>query len=73
MNTAMWRHPITESQIKVLSEDWGVTNDGKGTGWFEVLPPQQKTLACGDIGDGAMMEWTDIAKVIEDRLGLNQG
>ncbi|KAI0151533.1 flavoprotein [Pestalotiopsis sp. NC0098] len=73
MNTAMWRHPITESQIKVLSEDWGVTKDGKGAGWFEVLPPQQKTLACGDIGDGAMMEWTDIVKVIEDRLGLKQG
>ncbi|ETS81135.1 hypothetical protein PFICI_06137 [Pestalotiopsis fici W106-1] len=72
MNTAMWRHPVTESQIKVLSEDWGVGKQGKGAGWFEVLPPQQKTLACGDIGDGAMMEWSEIVKVIEDRLGLKQ-
>jgi phosphopantothenoylcysteine decarboxylase len=72
MNTAMWRHPVTESQIKVLSEDWGVGREGKGSGWFEVLPPQQKTLACGDIGDGAMMEWSEIVKVIEERLGLKQ-
>ncbi|OTB01192.1 hypothetical protein M426DRAFT_323702 [Hypoxylon sp. CI-4A] len=41
-------------------------------GWFEVLRPQQKTLACGDVGDGAMMEWTRIVAVIEDRLGLNE-
>lgn len=70
MNTAMWRHPVTARQIKVLSEDWGVTGDGEGTGWFEVLPPQAKTLACGDIGDGGMMEWTEIVKVIEERLGF---
>ena len=43
---------------------------GDGDGWFEVLRPQQKTLACGDVGDGAMMEWTEIVKVVEERLGL---
>jgi phosphopantothenoylcysteine decarboxylase len=70
MNTAMWRHPVTSRQIKVLTEDWGVSDDGEGSGWFEVLPPQKKTLACGDIGDGGMMEWTEIVKVIEERLGF---
>ncbi|KAI2473123.1 flavoprotein [Annulohypoxylon bovei var. microspora] len=40
-------------------------------GWFEVLKPQSKTLACGDVGDGAMMDWKDIVTVIEERLGLN--
>ncbi|KAI1635346.1 flavoprotein [Biscogniauxia mediterranea] len=39
-------------------------------GWFEVLQPQQKTLVCGDVGDGAMMEWSAIVPIIEDRLGL---
>lgn len=39
-------------------------------GWFEVLRPQRKVLACGDAGDGAMIEWTQIVAVIEDRLGL---
>lgn len=61
MNTAMWRHPVTAQQIRVLEEDWD---------WVEVLPPQQKTLACGDFGSGAMKEWTQIVRVIEERLGL---
>lgn len=74
MNTAMWRHPVTAKQIRVLEEDWGVRRDeetGEETGWFEVLAPQAtKMLACGDSGSGAMMEWTEIVKVIEHRLGL---
>ncbi|KAJ5081629.1 hypothetical protein NUU61_009893 [Penicillium alfredii] len=74
MNTAMWRHPVTAKQIRVLGEEWGVRRDegtGEETGWFEVLPPQaSKMLACGDVGGGAMLEWTDIVKIIEDRLGL---
>jgi phosphopantothenoylcysteine decarboxylase len=55
MNTAMWRQPITARQIRVLEEDWGVSyweGNGKGSqeGWFEVLRPQEKELACGDLG-----------------------
>jgi len=49
---AMWRHPITAKQIRVLSKDWGVKDtdavDGDGTtvatpepaqseGWFQVI------------------------------------
>lgn len=74
MNTAMWLHPVTARQVRVLSEEWGVReedwDEGAGSGWFEVLRPQEKSLACGDVGDGAMMEWTEIVRVIEDRLGL---
>ncbi|KAI1364860.1 putative flavoprotein [Xylaria arbuscula] len=98
MNTAMWRHPITAKQLRVLEEEWGVRNvpdpkseaadnssapmtppheinqssaePDEGDGWFEVLRPQLKKLACGDSGDGAMIEWTQIVAVIEERLGL---
>lgn len=76
MNTAMWLHPITARQIRVLAEDWGVREAGAGggddggSGWFEVLRPQEKSLACGDVGDGAMKEWTEIVRIIEARLGL---
>jgi phosphopantothenoylcysteine decarboxylase len=89
MNTAMWRHPITKSQIRVLDEDWGVCKSkGKGEGhvsiagdgdcedeseregWFEVLRPMEKELACGDVGTGAMKDWREIVGVIEERLGL---
>ncbi|KAI0595437.1 flavoprotein [Biscogniauxia sp. FL1348] len=45
-------------------------SDGVREGWFEVLRPQQKTLVCGDVGDGAMMEWSAIVSIIEDRLDL---
>ncbi|KAI0811544.1 putative flavoprotein [Xylaria sp. FL0064] len=91
MNTAMWRHPITAKQLRVLEEEWGVqktpapkpeaddapqetdqagAGQDEGDGWFEVLRPQRKVLACGDAGDGAMIEWTQIVTVIEERLGL---
>ncbi|MCJ1361593.1 hypothetical protein MMC16_000693 [Acarospora aff. strigata] len=69
MNTAMWRHPITKKQIRVLEEDWGVTS--KNDGWVEVLRPVEKELACGDVGDGAMREWKEIVSIIEQRLDLN--
>ncbi|KAL8953807.1 MAG: hypothetical protein Q9222_000372 [Ikaeria aurantiellina] len=66
MNTAMWLHPITKKQMRVLEEDWGV--DGGPEGWIEVLKPIEKILACGDSGSGAMRDWTDIVAVIEQRL-----
>ena len=66
MNTAMWRHPITNRHIKVLEVEWGIDGDG----WVEVLRPQQKELACGDVGDGGMKEWPEIVKVIEKRMNL---
>lgn len=66
MNTAMWRHPVTGRSIRVLEEEWSVDNGE----WFEVLRPQEKELACGDVGDGAMREWTSIVKVIEEKLRI---
>ena len=78
MNTVMWRHPITKSQIKVLEKDWGVRDESldlheeENDGWFEVLRPQEKELACGDVGDGAMKDWKEIVDVIEKRFGLHE-
>lgn len=73
MNTAMWKHPITKSQIKILEKEWGIGPDGEeGEGWFEVLRPQEKELACGDTGDGAMREWNEIVKVIELHFKLQE-
>lgn len=58
MNTAMWRHPLTEGQLAVL----------RGWGWVDVLRPVERTLACGDTGDGAMCAWADIVVDIQERL-----
>lgn len=73
MNTAMWRHPVTGRQVRLLEEEWGVKGDGngeEGEGWFEVLRPVEKELACGDVGDGAMRDWKEIVEVIRVRLEL---
>lgn len=69
MNTAMWFQPVTKKQVRVLEEEWGVRNGG----WFEVLQPMEKELACGDIGGGAMKDWREIVGVVEERLGLSRG
>lgn len=66
MNTAMWSHPVTARHLEVLEGDWAVEKGG----WFEVLRPMEKVLACGDSGSGAMCDWKDIVKVIEERLRL---
>jgi phosphopantothenoylcysteine decarboxylase len=64
MNTAMWRHPITAKQMRVLEEEVGWRE------WVIVLRPTEKELACGDTGDGAMMDWRTIVQVLEKELRL---
>ncbi|KAJ2499883.1 hypothetical protein IWW47_003297 [Coemansia sp. RSA 2052] len=57
MNPMMWEHPITDAQIATLK-----------TLGFRIISPVAKTLACGDIGMGAMAEPADIAKAVVDEL-----
>jgi phosphopantothenoylcysteine decarboxylase len=70
MNTAMWNHPVTKSQLKILTDEWGVSGTNED-GWVSVLHPIEKSLACGDTGNGAMMDWKDIVNVVERHLGIN--
>ena len=65
MNTAMWHHPVTRKHVDVLEREWGGP-----LGWFDVLRPVEKELACGDVGDGAMHDWHDIAWHAESVLGF---
>ena len=77
-STAMYLHPITGRQLRVLEEEWGVKDDGTegagaaegGNGWFEVVRPMEKALACGDVGVGAMRAWEEVVEIIEERMGL---
>ena len=59
MNQLMWEHPVTAKQVAILAGEWD---------WFEVLMPQVKLLACGDVGQGGMCDWREIVAVIEKRL-----
>ncbi len=57
MNTAMFQHPATQAAMKKL-ESWGV----------RVLPTGEGRLACGDIGEGKLLEPELIAASIEQVL-----
>ncbi|KAI1419698.1 hypothetical protein F5Y12DRAFT_720435 [Xylaria sp. FL1777] len=61
---------VSAPPVQPLQEtDQSNGDQDEGDGWFEVLRPQRKVLACGDAGDGAMIEWPQIVAVIEERLG----
>ncbi|PIA17560.1 HAL3-like domain protein [Coemansia reversa NRRL 1564] len=57
MNPMMWEHPITTSQITTLE------NQG-----FRIVSPISKSLACGDVGMGAMAEPEVIAKEVVSQI-----
>ncbi|RUM65871.1 MAG: bifunctional phosphopantothenoylcysteine decarboxylase/phosphopantothenate--cysteine ligase CoaBC [Sulfurospirillum sp.] len=48
-NTNMYKNPLTQTSLKMLK----LTN-------FDIVNPQNKMLACGDVGDGALAEVEDI-------------
>lgn len=58
MNTAMYRHPATQESLEKLSS-WGV----------KVLSTGEGRLACGDVGEGKLLEPELIAEWIESACG----
>ena len=57
MNTAMYEHPATQTNLRVLRE--------RGV---EILEPDSGRLACGDVGKGKMAEPAQIVECIRARL-----
>lgn len=53
MNTAMWRHPATQANLALLKERGAI-----------VLDPMSGRLACGDVGEGKLVD----AMVIADEV-----
>ncbi|BGO88899.1 hypothetical protein NBRC10512v2_000844 [Rhodotorula toruloides] len=62
MNTHMYSHPLTAKQLKMVQEELG----------YKVHGPIGKKLACGDIGIGAMTEWSDIVQLVVNEYGLKR-
>lgn len=60
MNTLMYMHPLTAKQLDIVTRELG----------YSVQGPIEKKLACGDMGAGAMVEWTDIVESVVKRFGL---
>lgn len=61
MNTRMWRYPATRESVSRL-EQWGI----------HVLPVGRGELACGESGEGRMLEPEQILAAIDRLLGQDQ-
>ncbi len=56
MNTRMWNHPAVQRNLQTLRQDLGED--------LHLVGPQEKLLACGEWGVGAMAEPVAIAELI---------
>ena len=80
MNTQMWQKPATSRHLALIAEENGfllsnpsnpdyaceiINNSVKN---LRVLQPEEKLLACGDIGVGAMASIEKIAETVEQLL-----
>lgn len=81
MNTLMWEHPYTVRHLKSLGElyGWSVPasfNADEAANWinerknstFHIAGPIEKTLACGDVGQGAMVEIPALLSTLGNHL-----
>jgi phosphopantothenoylcysteine decarboxylase len=62
MNTHMYTHPFTAKHLAIVQAELG----------YKVFGPIQKGLACGDVGVGAMYEWSDIVQLVVDEYRLEK-
>jgi phosphopantothenoylcysteine synthetase/decarboxylase len=79
MNTAMWEHPLTQTQLSTIqgfcntnhhvSRQLNDNHDNTNvcdTNSVRIIAPQVKTLACGEIGNGALASVDEILRVVSD-------
>ncbi|MGH7171039.1 MAG: flavoprotein [Gemmataceae bacterium] len=77
MNTLMWRHPATGRHLRQLVADMGATSPSdlaleELLDWINVhcprlriAAPENRRLACGDVGVGAMAALETIAALLQ--------
>jgi phosphopantothenoylcysteine decarboxylase len=84
MNTLMWEHPFTRKHLRAVAADFGamhvpghladepllrqINDRAKG---LRIVGPITKTLACGDVGIGAMAEVPDLVAACGEVLGTS--
>jgi phosphopantothenoylcysteine decarboxylase/phosphopantothenate--cysteine ligase len=61
MNTRMWRYPATQESVRRLKQ-WGI----------HVLPVGKGELACGEQGEGRMLEPNEILKTVDRLLAFDK-
>ena len=75
MNTAMWEHPLTQSQLSTIRSFWNTSRQpqslsslplhDRASNKIRIISPQIKTLACGEVGIGALASVEEILKVAD--------
>lgn len=72
MNTRMWEHPITQTHLNVIQQQFHVSQPGNTSSRssdaavvVQVVPPVRKVLACGDDGVGALASPASIATAVQ--------
>jgi phosphopantothenoylcysteine decarboxylase len=85
MNTLMWEHPLTARHFRQLAADVGeAPPEGVSLdellGWINtrcrslaVVPPDSRTLACGDVGVGALAPVGQVVEVVQRCLAPGTG
>jgi phosphopantothenoylcysteine decarboxylase len=79
MNTLMWQHPYTRRHLRSIAADFGaghipahlgdedlIRQINERSKTLRVIAPICKTLACGDVGVGAMAEIADIVRAVQE-------
>lgn len=81
MNTLMWQHPATGRHLRQIAADMGATPPNDLTldellGWINahcprlrIAAPENRRLACGDVGVGAMAALDPIMTLVQSLLG----
>ena len=69
MNTAMWDHPLTRMQLETIQKfAAGDTSEDKSSEGVFIVEPAVKTLACGEVGAGALADLDDIICTVKKCL-----
>ena len=66
MNTAMWEHPLSKSQLDTVKSFWNLNRESENG--IIIVEPQSKKLACGEIGTGALASVSDILTATNQAL-----
>jgi phosphopantothenoylcysteine decarboxylase len=73
MNTAMWEHPLTRKQLDTIV-DFAKDAARRGGGLESspakvcIVEPQEKTLACGEVGTGALASVDNVIMTVQESL-----
>lgn len=69
MNTAMYNNPLTARQMATIQSFWNTEKNPNGV---IRIDPQVKTLACGEVGNGALASVDHIISSVQLAVALKQ-